>query len=280
MDAIRRFSRPVLRRPVALVAFEGWSDACDAASGVLSYIIGQHDDLEPFAAIEPEEFFDFQEHRPRVTIDDGGTRSLFWPETKFYALQREDRDLVLVLGEEPSFRWKTYSRLITQILHETDVEDVILLGAFIGQVPHTRPVPVIAVATDPSRVADTGLMTSSYEGPTGITGVMIEACREAGLPALSLWAATPHYLAANPNPKAMLALLRAAESAWDIRLDDAELATVASEFETRVDAAMQRSEEFAGYVNELEAASTDDDVDQSLSNQLVTEIEAFLKEQG
>jgi proteasome assembly chaperone (PAC2) family protein len=282
MDPIRRFAKPTLRRPRALLAFEGWNDACDAASGVAAYLLGQHDVTEPFAAIEPEEFYDFQARRPIVSIDAGGTRSLSWPKTHLYAIRlpADERDLVIVLGEEPSYRWKTYSRLITQLLTESDVEEAVLLGAFIGQVPHTRPVPIIGVATDPSLVQRYGLLTSAYEGPTGIVGVMQEACREVGLPAMSLWGAVPHYLAANPNPTAMLALLNRAAAILRLSVDVTELGTVAREFIERVDAAVAASDEFAEYLQRLEQRddTSPTGLDPSRGIELVTEIEDFLRD--
>ncbi len=283
MDAIRRFDRPALRRPRALIAFEGWNDACEAATGALTYLLGQSESEEPFAAIDPEEFFDFQEHRPTVEITDGGTRRLVWPTTHFHAVSLPDtsRDLVVVLGEEPSFRWKTFARHITQVLNESDVEEVFLLGAFIGQVPHRRPVPIVGGGTDPELLFDHGLSPTSYEGPTGIIGVLQEACREAGLPAVSLWAATPHYLAANPNPKAMLALLDRAASVADFSVDRSELLTITNEFDERVEAALADSGELSEYITELEDEAPDTPsptLDPRFSNELVTEIEDFLRD--
>ena len=286
MDSIRRFSKPALRRPRAVVAFEGWNDACDAASGALNYLLSLADANEPFAAIDPEEFFDFQETRPTVHVDEGGMRSLTWPTTKFFAAPRPDdsRDLLLVLGEEPGLRWKTFSRSITQVLVEMDVEEVVLLGAFIGQVPHTRPVPVVGVATDPGLVATHGLLPSTYEGPTGIVGVLQEACKEVGLPAMSLWAAAPHYLAANPNPKAMLALLRRCGEVLDMRIDTDELETVVEEFSRRVERAIESSSDFASYVEDLESqdahSSVDDELGFASIDELVSEIENFLRKRG
>ena len=285
MDPIHRIRRPVLRRPRAIIAFEGWNDACDAASGAVTYLLGQHNVDEPFAVMEPDEFFDFQAHRPRVAIGDGGTRSLTWPTTRFYAvhLPSEDHDLVLVVGDEPSYRWKTFSRSITSLLAETGVEQAVFLGAFIGQVAHTKPVPVIGVATDPSLVYEHGLLTSSYEGPTGIVGVLQEACREEGLPAMSLWAATPHYLAANPNPKAMRALMTRAADVLGLAIDTSELDTVVDEFLSRVAAAVSASDEFKTYVSQLEKSeenvAPEDGVDPSVTTDLVSEIEEFLREQ-
>ena len=280
MDPIRRIDRPALKSPRALLAFEGWNDACDAASGAAAYLLGQYD-TEPYAVIEPEEFYDFQEHRPHVVVDEGGTRRLTWPATRSFALDlpTQPHDLVVVTGDEPNHKWKTYTRLITSLLAESDVELVITLGAFLGQVAHTRPVPIVGVATDPDLLARHGLPASSYEGPTGIVGVMLEACREMGIPAISLWAATPHYLAANPNPKAMLALLERATGVAGVGIDTTELATVAGEFDARVDAALERSEEFADYVRRIEEEGAEGPVDPVIAgDQLVSEIEDFLRE--
>jgi proteasome assembly chaperone (PAC2) family protein len=286
MDAIRRFERPNLRRPAAVIAFEGWNDACDAASAAAAYILGEAGLVEPFAAIDPEEFFDFQAHRPLVEVDEGGTRSLSWPLTGFYAVPqpKADRDLVVVAGDEPSFRWRTFTRHVTQVLSDTGVEDVILLGAFIGQVPHTRPTPIVGVATDPAIIRNYGLSTSTYEGPTGIVGVLMEACREAGLPAVSLWAAVPHYLAANPNPKAALALLEQTGSMVDLRTDLSELQLAVEEFNERVDDAVRVSADFSQYVEELEEdpdaiIPVADDIASDDPAALVTEIEDFLRDQ-
>ncbi len=278
MDHVRRLSRPVLRNPRALLAWEGWNDACDAASGSAAFLLAQLDTPEPFAVIEPEEFYDFTVRRPRVQADDGGTRRLTWPTTNAYAVPSGANDLIVVTGEEPNLRWKTYTRTLAGLLAETDVELVVTLGAFVGQIAHTLPVPIIGVATDPDLVERHGLLTSRYEGPTGIVGVMLEACREVGIPAISLWAAAPHYLAANPNPKAMHALLRTARRILEVDLDLDELEQMATDFETRVDEAMADNEEFVGYVRRLEeegdAASV---IDPARSAQMITEIEDFLR---
>jgi len=280
MDPVRRSFRPTLRSPRALIAWEGWNDAASAASGAAAFVLGQHDDPEPFAVIEPEEFYDFQVKRPLVEVSDGGTRRLVWPTTRAFALSREagDHDLVVIMGDEPNLRWKTYARSIGALLMDSDVEFVLTLGAFIGQVAHTRPVPLVGVATDPALVERHGLVASRYEGPTGIVGVMLEACRESGIPALSLWAATPHYLAANPNPKAMLALLNKASEVMEVPIDTSELAVVAADFGHRVDQAMAENEDFVSYVRRLEEqATTDVPIDPAGTAHLITEIEDFLK---
>ncbi len=277
MDHLRRLSRPRLQSPRALLAWEGWNDACDAASGSAEFLLASLDQAEPFAVIEPEEFYDFQVRRPIVTFDDGGTRRLTWPMTRAYAVPTGLRDLVVVIGEEPNLRWKTYTRTLAGLLADSDVEMVVTVGAFVGQVAHTLPVPIIGVATDPTLVEQHRLLTSRYEGPTGIVGVMLEACREVGIPALSLWAATPHYLAANPNPKAMLALLATARRVLEVDFDLTEMERMAAEFDGRVDEAMADNEEFVGYVRRLEEEGGDTVIDPSRSAQMITEIEEFLR---
>jgi proteasome assembly chaperone (PAC2) family protein len=278
MDHVRRLSRPALHTPRALLAWEGWNDGCQAASGSAAFLLAQLDAPEPFAVIEPEEFYDFTVRRPQVRVDDGGTRRLTWPTTNAYMVPSGSNDLIVVTGEEPNLRWKTYARTLAGLLAESDVEMVVTLGAFIGQVAHTLPVPIIGVATDPALVERHGLLTSRYEGPTGIVGVMLEACREVGIPALSLWAAVPHYLAANPNPKAMSALLRTARRVLEVDLDLEEMDRMAADFETRVDEAMADNAEFVGYVRRLEeegdAASA---IDPARSAQMIDEIEDFLR---
>jgi len=280
MDPIRRLRRPDLRRPRAVLAFEGWNDACDAASGTAAFLLGQHENEEPFALIEPEEFYDFQQRRPTVSIEDGGTRSLTWPTTRFYGLPQPNAggDLILVLGEEPHLRWKTYTRHVAQVLADSDTEIIVTLGAFIGQVAHTRPVPVYGVATDPDLVAAHGLPTTQYEGPTGILGVLMEACRECGIPTIGLWAACPHYLAANPNPAAMLALTEAAARVTGIPLETGEVRTVADEFLAKVDEAIAGNDEFRSYVQRLEAeVASGDPIDPGATGRLISEIEHFLR---
>lgn len=276
MDPIRRFFKSDLRSPRAVLAWEGWNDACEAASGAAAYLLDKGGDPDPFAVLEPEEFYDFQVRRPRVEMNDGGTRRITWPLTEAFALPNEN--LVVVAGEEPNLRWKTYTRTVAQILSEADVEKVVTLGAFIGQVPHSRPVPIIGVATDPSLIEGLELIPSRYEGPTGVIAVMLEACREVGIPAVSLWAATPHYLAANPNPKAMLALLSTASQVLEQPLDLTDLETASAEFEVKVDEAMADDEDFVSYVRRLEEESTAEPIDPSRSDHLIREIESFLKE--
>lgn len=281
MDSVRRLSDPGLRKPVALVAFEGWNDASDAASGALSYLIGQFD-AEPFLIIDPEEFIDFHETRPTIRVEDGATEELAWPATRLYGIQMEEgeHDLLVVLGDEPQLRWQAFGRLLSDEFARLGVDQVVLLGAFLGQVPHTGPVPVIGTAGTTDELIELGLTGANYHGPTGIVGVLSHLFRQDGLSTLSLWAATSHYLGTNPNPKAMLALLEQASRILAFTVDATELAEVAGEFEARVDAAMSESEEFSKYVQRLESLAGDAGADLSRSDaaDLISEVEDFLKE--
>ncbi|MGC9222222.1 MAG: PAC2 family protein, partial [Solirubrobacteraceae bacterium] len=213
MQALRWHYRPDgLRAPALVCAFKGWNDAGDAASAAARYV-GQAFGGRQFATIDPEEFYDFQATRPRIRLDEHQIRTLQWPEVKLYEVRipRAPRDLVVLRGYEPSFRWRTFSSLVVELAEALGVQLVVTLGALLADVPHTRPVSVTGFATDPVLVSRLGLSTSSYEGPTGILAVLQDACRTAGMPSASLWAAVPHYIAASPNPNASLALIRKLE---------------------------------------------------------------------
>ncbi len=265
-----------------MLAFEGWNDASDSASGVVTYLTEQLGAEEAFAAIDPEEFYDFQAHRPHVGIDETGQRGLTWPATRFFAarLPEQEHDLVLVLGEEPSHRWRTYGRTVTSVLAECGVEKAVLLGGFIGQVAHTLPVPVFGVGSAGFDVDGYGLMSSGYEGPTGIVSVIHEAFKEEGTPACMLWAANPHYLAANPNPKSMLALLSKTMLALGLVLPVTELEDITQEYLARVKDAIESSTDLGQYIADLEESEDEPvQLDPSLTGELVDEIETFLRDQ-
>ena len=281
MDPIRRFSEPNLRAPVAVMAFEGWNDASEAASGTVAYLIGQYD-AEPFAIVDPETFINFEETRPTIVVEDGQAREVSWPATRLYAAEMADRDhdLVVVVGSEPQLRWQGFAQVITDLLRDLGVKQVVLLGAFLAQTPHTSPVPVMGTADDPQVLIELGVRGANYEGPTGIVGVLGPILREEGFDVMSFWAATPHYLGTNANPKAMLALLEKTAKVLDLSVDASELATVSGDFESRVNAAMSVSTEFTSYVTRLEEAAEEPTTQFSPSDaaELISEVEDFLKE--
>src|SRR3954451_23305425 len=197
-------SRPDgLRAPAMVCAFTGWNDAGDAASAALRFV-GSSLGASRFAQIDPEDFFDFQQTRPKIRLVDGRTREIEWPAVEVFAARvpRAPRDLILVQGSEPSMRWRSFSRLIVDLAEATGTQLVVSLGALLADVPHTRPVHITGLSSDEGLMERLGdVTTGNYEGPTGITGVLHGACATAALPSASLWASVPHYVAAAPNPK-------------------------------------------------------------------------------
>jgi proteasome assembly chaperone (PAC2) family protein len=249
--------RPDGLRATALVcAFKGWNDAADAASTAITFVGGALNATR-FATIDPEEFYDFQATRPRVKLVEGKSRAIEWPEVELYEARvpRAPRDLILLSGSEPSFRWRTFSKLIVELAEAIGVQLVVTVGALLADVPHTRPVSVTGLTSDAALVQRLGLTQSSYEGPTGIVGVLHAACQDAGLPTASLWAAVPHYIAAAPNPKAALALVRKLEGLVGVAVDASELETAAANYERQVNVAVQSDPEVQAFVERLEQAA-------------------------
>jgi proteasome assembly chaperone (PAC2) family protein len=246
-------SRPELRRPVLIAAFRGWNDGGQGATLGGGYLAKQWD-AEEFAEIDSENFYDFQAVRPNVSLEDGLTRKLEWPTNTFLhaPIPGLDRDAVILLGVEPNLRWKTYTSLVLGLVKELEVEMVVTLGSLLADVPHTRPAPVSAAASDPSLVEELGVESSRYEGPTGIVGVLLDACRQEGLPSVSLWAAVPHYVSLAPSPRAALALCRRLGELVGADIDLAELEEAAEEYNEQVTEAVASDAETAAYVEELE----------------------------
>jgi proteasome assembly chaperone (PAC2) family protein len=246
-------SRPDLRRPVLVAAFRGWNDGGQGATLGAGYLARQWE-AETFAEIDPENFYDFQAVRPQVSLEEGLTRRLEWPSNSFLhaPIPDLDRDAVILLGVEPNLRWKTYSRLVVELAQDLGVELVVTLGSLLADVPHTRPAPVSAAASEPSLVEELGVEPSRYEGPTGIVGVLLDGCRQADLPSVSLWAAVPHYVSLAPSPRAALALCRRFGELVGTDIDLAELEQAAEEYNEQVTEAVASDSETASYVEELE----------------------------
>jgi predicted ATP-grasp superfamily ATP-dependent carboligase len=246
-------SRPVLHRPVLIAAFRGWNDGGQGATLGGGYLAKQWG-AESFAEIDSENFYDFQAVRPNVSLEDGLTRKLEWPSNVFLhaPIPGLDRDAVILLGVEPNLRWKTYTALVLELVQELEVELCVTLGSLLADVPHTRPAPVSAAASDPSLVEELGVEPSRYEGPTGIVGILLDACRQEGLPAVSLWAAVPHYVSLAPSPRAALALCRRLGELVGADIDVAELEQAAEEYSVQVTEAVESDAETAAYVEELE----------------------------
>jgi proteasome assembly chaperone (PAC2) family protein len=247
--------RPTLRRPVMVCAFKGWNDAGEAASAAVSFI-HQSFEAEDVASIDPEEFFDFTAVRPTVRLTEGRTREIDWPIATVSAapVPGAEGDLVMLQGTEPSLRWRRYTDNLVAAARALDVRMVITLGALLADVPHTRPVSITGLASDQSLVERLGFQGTSYEGPTGIVGVLHHACTSAGLPSASLWASVPHYVAAAPNPKVALALVRAFEGIAGVAVDAGELESAAEDYERQVSAAVASDPEVKAFVERLETA--------------------------
>jgi proteasome assembly chaperone (PAC2) family protein len=272
-----------LRAPALICAFKGWNDAGDAASSALTFV-GESLGARRFATIDPEEFYDFQATRPRVKLADGLARVLEWPEVELYEarIPRAPRDLILLTGHEPSFRWRTFTSLIVELAEAIGVQLMVTLGALLADVPHTRPVSVTGFASDPVLVTRLGLQTSTYEGPTGIVGVLSNRCQAAGLPSASLWAAVPHYIAAAPNPKAALALVRKLEGLVGVAVDASDLEAAAADYERQVNAAVQSDPDVQAFVERLEAASDDEESLTELPSgeSIARDLQRFLRQRG
>ena len=281
VDHVRWRTRPALDRPVLVAAFEGWNDAGDAASGTVRYLIDRYDG-RMVAEIDPEDFFDFTTSRPQAEIDDDGLRQIVWPTTEVYAasLPGDAGDVLLLIGTEPQLKWRTFCAQVTGLASELGCRLVIILGALVAEVPHSRPVPVVGTVSDPALQDELGLRPSSYQGPTGVVGVLSAACRDAGLPAASLWAAVPPYVPTAPSPKAVLALLEHTAEVLGTWVPTTDLEIASAAYERQVTELVEEDDETSEYVTRLEqrhdAGDHEDDVGAARS--LVEEVERFLRD--
>ncbi len=278
-------------------AFQGWNDAGDAASSAVAFLASALD-ARRFARIDSEEFYDFQANRPCIRFSeqdrteagggagDGGAREIEWPTVEIFeaSAPRAPRDLVLVQGVEPSMRWRAFSAHIVDLAEALGVQVVVSLGALLGDVPHTRPVAMTGHASDAALLERLGIQSSSYEGPTGIVGVLHTACAQAGLPSASLWAAVPHYVAAAANPKAALALLRRVEVLIGVSVDVSELESSAADYERQVGLAVRSDPDIQAFVERLEQAADSEEQatpeDLPSGDILASEFQRFLRQRG
>jgi predicted ATP-grasp superfamily ATP-dependent carboligase len=280
-------SRPDgLRAPALLAAFSGWNDAGDAASAALTFI-GESLHAERFARIDPEDFYDFQSTRPHIRFTEEHKREITWPGVEIFAARvpRAPRDLILVQGPEPSMRWKSFSQHIIDLAEALGTQLVVTIGALLADVPHSHPVQITGLASDDALVEKVALKETTYEGPTGIVGVLHTACTEAELPSASLWAAVPHYVAAAPNPKAALALVRKVEALVGVSVDATDLENATGDYERQVSLAVQSDPEVQAFVERLEQAASLDTSslgpsDLPSGDAIASEFQRFLRQQG
>ena len=281
MDELDLERRPQLTRPVLVASFRGWNDGGQGASMASAYL-SRVWHAERFASIDSESFFDFQSTRPHVTLVEGTVRRIDWPENVFEHARPtgSERDTVLLLGTEPGLRWRTFAGLVSGLAKDLGVELVVTLGALLADVPHTRPSPVTASATDSSLVTELGVQPSRYEGPTGIVGVLHDACHAAGIPSVSLWAAVPHYVSLTPSPRAAKALCDRLGTLLEVPLDTSELEAASEAYIQQVSEAVAADEETAAYVEELEGRIDElaEESDLPSGDALAAELTRFLRE--
>ncbi|KAF0847204.1 MULTISPECIES: PAC2 family protein [Nocardia] len=277
---------PTLRNPVLVAAFEGWNDAGDAASGAVEHLELLWDS-EPLAELDSEDYYDYQVNRPTVRQVDGVTREIQWPSTMLSVCSPpgSDRDVVLLRGIEPNMRWRSFCNDLLEFIEQLGVETVVILGALLADTPHTRPVPVTGSAYSPEAAERFNLEQTRYEGPTGITGVLQDQCVKAGVPAVSFWAAVPHYVSQPPNPKATIALLHRVEEVLDIEVPLGELPAQAEEWEAAVNEMTVGDEEISEYVRSLEergdaALDLNETMSKIDGDAIAAEFEKYLRRRG
>ena len=286
MDALIWESEPPeLRAPILVCSFRGWNDAAGSASAALATVASSLDS-ELVASVDPEEFFDFQANRPMISLEEGQTRRIDWPANSLIAAAAPSaqRDLVLLDGTEPNLRWRTFGEAIAGAAERMGVEMVITLGALLAEVAHTMPVPITGLASDPDLVEELDLSRSTYEGPTGIVGVVHDICRGRGMSSASLWAAVPHYVAAVPNPKAALALLHRLEGLTGIAVDAPELEEETGSYEEQVGRAVAANPEIEELMQRIEEQQveqlSEEGGDLPSADTIASDFQRFLRQRG
>jgi proteasome assembly chaperone (PAC2) family protein len=278
---------PLLREPVMVIAFSGWNDAAEAASGAVEHLLSgwrdKNDDVIPelIANVESEDFYDFQVNRPVVTIDDSEIRSITWPSTCVFgmAIPSMDRDLVIVTGVEPSMKWKSFTSDLLDLADDLEVSLIVSLGSLLADTPHTRPITVTATGSHPSIANRLGVSVSKYEGPTGILGIIQDGCMRRGIDAISLWAAVPHYASNAPSPKATLALINTLEEFLNIKIPLSDLPDKSDAWEREVNDLAADDSEIADYVKALEESKDAAELPEVSGDTIAKEFERYLRRQ-
>lgn len=279
---------PLLRDPVMIVAFTGWNDAAEGASGAVEHLLSawreKDDDVVPqlIAEVDAEEFYDFQVNRPHISIDDSSIRSIRWPGTQLFGLivPMMKRDLVIVTGVEPSMRWKSFTADLLDLADDLEVSLVITLGSLLADSPHTRPITVTGTSAHPNMANRLGVSVSKYEGPTGILGIIQDGCARRGIDAISLWAAVPHYASNAPSPKASLALITSLEDFLEISIPLGSLQFDSDEWEKSVDQLASEDTDVAEYVKALEESKDAAELPDVSGEVIAKEFERYLRRQN
>jgi predicted ATP-grasp superfamily ATP-dependent carboligase len=286
VEHIEFLERPTLTEPPLICAFRGWNDGGEAASVAARYMIERWS-ARKVAVLDPEEFYDFQVSRPTVRLEEGVSRVIEWPAGEFWAASVGGKDVLVFVAAEPNVRWKTFAASVIEAATQMGSRLLVTLGAFLTDVPHSRPVPVVGSAADEETAGRLGLARSQYEGPTGIVGVLHDASNRAGLSSISIWAAVPHYLPAAPNPKAALALVLRVSGLLEVDVPTEALRGAVAAWEHGVAQLIGESDELAEYVSRLEGTADEGEPEIHLSDEpvpsgdsIAAELERFLREQG
>lgn len=265
-----------LTNPIAIMAFTGWSDAGSAASDVVGHLI-EISRAEKVFSLDSDDYYDFQVNRPTVRRPRPTRRRIDWPTTEIWAGDLDGQDLVLITGPEPNLRWRAFASALVSALRSARPSLVFCIGALLADNPHTRPVPVTRTAADPDLAAQLGLEAPSYEGPTGITGVMSDSCQEAGLPTVNLWAAVPHYVAQPPHPRATQALLSRIEDLTDLTIDPGDLPEMVKAWDRGVAELVAEDPDLASYVASLETDQDETDLPEASGDAIAAEFQRYLR---
>ena len=274
---------PQLRNPVAILAFNGWNDAGEAATGTIAHLMsawGLQENL--IAESSSEDYYDFQQIRPMVLVDNSLIRRINWPSTKVFALYTPNLpyDIVLVRGPEPSFKWQSFTNELLDLFDDLEVDLVVTLGALLADTPHTRPISVTGTSANPEMAKQFGFEVSRYEGPTGILGVIMDHCQRRDLDAVSLWAALPHYASGTPSPKATLALIEELSDFFDFAIPVGDLPEAAKAWEIAVTQLADEDSEISEYVKQLEADKDGSDLEDTTGDEIAKEFERYLRRQS
>ena len=271
---------PELRNPIMIAAFEGWNDAGEAATAAIEHLTEVWN-AETVAAIDPEDYYDFQVSRPRVVMEEG-KRRISWPTTRILLATSTslDRDVLLIQGIEPSTRWRSFTIELLEFAQQAGVTTFVTLGALLADVPHTRPIPVSATSQHEDVLHRFDLEPSKFEGATGIVGVLADAASQADLPSLSCWAAVPHYAGGTPSPKATLGLISKLEELFDLTIPHGDLPDLARAWEHGVDELAESDDEVAEYVHSLEQAQDTVDLPEASGDAIAREFERYLRRRG
>ena len=274
---------PELRNPVAILAFNGWSDAGEAATGAITHLLNISGNQETLIAeMISEDFYDYQQIRPMVFVNNSQIRQLKWPNTNIYAIKTPnfDFDLVVVMGPEPSFKWETFTNQLLDLFEDLEVDLVVNLGALLADAPHTRPISVTGTSSNPELASKIGFEVSRYEGPTGILGVVQDLCQKRDIDACSIWAALPHYASGSPSPKATLALIEELSDFFEVTLPVGDLPEAAKAWEIAVTQLAEEDTEISDYVKQLELDLDESELEEATGEDIAKEFERFLRRQG